>query len=69
MHKEFIYMIKRKKKIIKTKKKIDESFMLHGPYTKRVNDQVIEDGVFYFECIKNNFLIVNKITKSISINS
>ena len=39
---------KKKKKIFKTRKKIDESFMLHGPYTKRINDQIIEDGFFYF---------------------
>ena len=37
---------KKKKKIIKTKKITKDNFLLHGPYVKKIGDNVIEKGSF-----------------------
>ena len=34
--------------------------MLHGPYTKRINDQVIENGFFYFGLKHGRWIRLNK---------
>ena len=51
---------KKKKKIVKSKKKIDESYMLHGPYIKRINDQTIEEGFFYFGLKHGRWVRLNR---------
>ena len=51
---------KKKKKIVKSKKKIDESYMLHGPYIKRIDDQTIEEGVFYFGLKHGRWVRLNR---------
>lgn len=37
---------KKKKKIIKTKKITKDNFLLHGPYVKKIGDNIIEKGSF-----------------------
>ena len=37
---------KKKKKIIKTKKITKDNFLLHGPYVKKIGDNVIEKGSY-----------------------
>ena len=51
---------KKKKKIVKSKKKIDESYMLHGPYIKRIDDQTIEEGFFYFGLKHGRWVRLNR---------
>ena len=51
---------KKKKKIVKTKKQIDESYMLHGPYIKRIDDQTIEEGFFYFGLKHGRWVRLNR---------
>ena len=51
---------KKKKKIVKSKKQIDESYMLHGPYIKRIDDQTIEEGVFYFGLKHGRWIRLNR---------
>ena len=44
-----IYWYNFKKKKIQNSRKFDPSIgvLLHGPYTKRLGDQVLEEGIFY----------------------
>ena len=51
---------KKKKKIVKSKKKIDESYMLHGPYIKRIDDQTIEEGFFYYGLKHGRWVRLNR---------
>ena len=51
---------KKKKKIVKSKKQIDESYMLHGPYIKRIDDQTIEEGFFYFGLKHGRWVRLNR---------
>ena len=51
---------KKKKKIVKSKKRIDESYMLHGPYIKRIDDQTIEEGFFYFGLKHGRWVRLNR---------
>ena len=37
---------KKKKKIIKTKRITEDNFLLHGPYVKKIEDNVIEKGAY-----------------------
>ena len=51
---------KKKKKIVKSKKQIDESYMLHGPYIKRIDDQTIEEGFFYYGLKHGRWVRLNR---------
>ena len=51
---------KKKKKIVKTKKQIDESYMLHWPYIKRIDDQTIEEGFFYYGLKHGRWVRLNR---------
>jgi len=45
---EFYWYDFRKKKIVNSlKPKLKESGILHGPYVKKIGDQVVEEGFFY----------------------
>ena len=37
---------KKKKKIIKTKRITEDNFLLHGPYIKKIGDNIIEKGAY-----------------------
>ena len=37
---------KKKKKIIKTKRITEDNFLLHGPYVKKIGDNIIEKGAY-----------------------
>ena len=49
----------RRKKIVKTKEIIDDAVMMHGPYKKRVGDQIIEEGIFYYGLKHDRWLRYN----------
>ena len=51
---------KKKKKIVKSKKQINESYMLHGPYIKRIDDQTIEEGFFYYGLKHGRWVRLNR---------
>ena len=38
---------KKKKKIVKTKRLNKDNFMLHGPYVKKIEENIIEEGMFF----------------------
>tara|TARA_B000000475_G_scaffold34127_1_gene25690 strand:+ start:387 stop:1196 length:810 start_codon:yes stop_codon:yes gene_type:complete len=45
---EIYFYDKKKKKIVRSKKIIDDAVMMHGPYKKRLGEQIIEEGIFYY---------------------
>ena len=56
---EIFFYDKKKKKIVKTKEIIDDAVMMHGPYKKRVGDQIIEEGIFYYGLKHDRWLRYN----------
>ena len=57
---EIFFYDKKGKKLIKSKKNLEGTLMLHGPYIKRVNDQVVEEGTFYFGLKQNRWVRLNR---------
>ena len=45
---EIYFYDKKKKKIVRSKKIVEEAVMMHGPYKKRLGEQIIEEGIFYY---------------------
>ncbi len=45
---ELFFYDKKKKKVVKSKKILEEALMMHGPYLKRIGEQIIEEGFFYY---------------------
>ena len=57
---EIFFYDKKKKKIILSKNIGDEALMLHGPYIKRLDEQVIEEGVFYYGLKQGRWIRFNR---------
>ena len=57
---ELYFYDKKKKKIVKSRKILEDALMLHGTYTKRFNDQVIESGTFYYGLKQNRWIRLNR---------
>tara|TARA_Y100001933_G_scaffold152819_1_gene151187 strand:- start:1291 stop:2100 length:810 start_codon:yes stop_codon:yes gene_type:complete len=45
---EIYFYDKKKKKIVRSKKIVEGAVMMHGPYKKRLGEQIIEEGIFYY---------------------
>lgn len=57
---EIYFYDKKKKKIIRSKKIIDDAVMMHGPYKKRLGEQIIEEGMFYYGLKQNRWVRLNR---------
>ena len=57
---EIYFYDKKKKKIVKSKDILESALMIHGPYKKRLGDQIIEEGVFYYGLKHDRWMRFNR---------
>jgi len=57
---EIYFYDKKKKKIIRSKSIIEDAVMMHGPYKKRLGEQIIEEGIFYYGLKHSRWVRLNR---------
>ncbi len=57
---EIYFYDKKKKKIVRTTNILEGAVMMHGPYKKRIGEQIIEDGFFYYGLKHDRWLRFNR---------
>ena len=57
---EIHFFDKKSRKIIRSKSISDNTLLLHGPYIKRLNNQVIEEGYFYYGLKQGRWIRLNR---------
>ena len=57
---EIHFFDKKSRKIIRSKSISEDALLLHGPYVKRLNNQVIEEGYFYYGLKQGRWVRLNR---------
>ena len=57
---EIYFYDKKKKKIVRTTNILEGAVMMHGPYKKRIGEQIIEEGSFYYGLKHDRWLRFNR---------
>ena len=57
---EIHFFDKKSRKINRSRTISDNSLLLHGPYVKRLNNQVVEEGYFYYGLKQGRWVRLNR---------